>query len=434
MFSDLDVKELYEGNGVTVNFPITFNFISGETGVIKVYEGDLNDAKDDITDAVLKTLTTHYTFDDPTTPTQIQMIAAPADGRGLLVKRVSPRTQTTEVSSPISASAVNKQFDRIVHLIQEVDDDVSELEAGTTATTASSATAPNWVTATEYEIYALVVRANVLYRALVAHTAGASFSSDFAAGKWEVLIMGTQGPQGDTGPIGAQGIQGVAGNNGLNGAAGANGIFSAIASQAEAEAGVETTKGINALRVAQAIAAQIPTNATVVDLSNDVDEAMEDVVELRNDVAEIRALTDVAVGRFSGSQKLKNNHGPQALLGVGAPLSNEGRGSPFKRDGDGTEYAEIMCFVRRYNGVDWRRTAIQIVMMYHEEVWYIARRSSLQLLEELELDGITLTVVTNPATKEGQVWYQTDDMGGDNDIHYANSRFQWIGQEIPIGV
>jgi hypothetical protein len=42
---------------------------------------------------------------------------------------------------------------------------------------------------------------------------------------------------------------------GDTGAAGADGIFSAIASQAEAEAGTENTKGMTALRVAQAIAA-----------------------------------------------------------------------------------------------------------------------------------------------------------------------------------
>jgi hypothetical protein len=40
--------------------------------------------------------------------------------------------------------------------------------------------------------------------------------------------------------------------SGKDGAAGTNGIFSAIASQAEAQAGVENTKGMTALRVAQA--------------------------------------------------------------------------------------------------------------------------------------------------------------------------------------
>lgn len=58
--------------------------------------------------------------------------------------------------------------------------------------------------------------------------------------KNETLLAGPTGPQGATGPAGADGL---------------DGIFSAIASQAEAEAGAENTKGMTALRTAQAIAA-----------------------------------------------------------------------------------------------------------------------------------------------------------------------------------
>lgn len=70
-------------------------------------------------------------------------------------------------------------------------------------------------------------------------------------------IQGNTGPQGDTGPTGPQGIQGIQGDTGPQGPAGADGADATItyASQAEAEAGTITTKQMNPLRTAQAIAA-----------------------------------------------------------------------------------------------------------------------------------------------------------------------------------
>ena len=70
-----------------------------------------------------------------------------------------------------------------------------------------------------------------------------------------------RGDVGATGPQGAQGIQGIQGPQGDTGAAGSDGadgsdgVFSAIASQAEAEAGSDNTKGMSPLRVAQSITA-----------------------------------------------------------------------------------------------------------------------------------------------------------------------------------
>lgn len=58
--------------------------------------------------------------------------------------------------------------------------------------------------------------------------------------------------------------QGPAGPAGAAGANGADGIFSVIATQAEAEAGVENTHGMTPLRTAEAIAAQVqPLNAVL---------------------------------------------------------------------------------------------------------------------------------------------------------------------------
>lgn len=82
-----------------------------------------------------------------------------------------------------------------------------------------------------------------------------------AGGAWGSPIANIKGATGNTGATGATGATGPSGATGPTGAtgatgpAGADGVFSVIASQAEAEAGTENTKGMTALRVAQAIAA-----------------------------------------------------------------------------------------------------------------------------------------------------------------------------------
>ena len=63
-------------------------------------------------------------------------------------------------------------------------------------------------------------------------------------------------PRGDTGATGAAStVAGPQGPAGSDGADGSDGVFSAIASQAEAEAGSDNTKGMSPLRVAQSITA-----------------------------------------------------------------------------------------------------------------------------------------------------------------------------------
>ena len=55
---------VYNGDGIQVNFPITFDFISGETGVIKVY------LIDNLGVRVLQVIAADYTLDDINNPTQ----------------------------------------------------------------------------------------------------------------------------------------------------------------------------------------------------------------------------------------------------------------------------------------------------------------------------------------------------------------------------
>jgi hypothetical protein len=85
-----------------------------------------------------------------------------------------------------------------------------------------------------------------------------------------VLDGNVTGPTGPQGPQGPQGATGPTGATGATGPAGADGIFSEIASQAEAEAGTDNTKGMTPLRTKQEIeksglysvpAANLPTIA-----------------------------------------------------------------------------------------------------------------------------------------------------------------------------
>lgn len=152
-----------------------------------------------------------------------------------------------------------------------------------------------WATATSYAIDdAIVVKGDQpqfegrFYRALVAHTS-VSFATEWGNSYWEeVGRPGPQGPQGDQGPGGAQGIQGPAGANGANGAPGADGIFSAIADQAEAEAGVDNTKGMTPLRTKQAIDSQLAADrAQIATNTADIATNTADIATNAADIAAI---------------------------------------------------------------------------------------------------------------------------------------------------
>lgn len=102
----------------------------------------------------------------------------------------------------------------------------------------------DWVTATAYAKYDVVKQGSPArtWLCMVAHTSG-TFSTDEAAGKWTPLTA-AQGAAGATGPTGL---------TGATGPAGANGVITEIASQAEAVAASDNTKGMTPLRTRQAI-------------------------------------------------------------------------------------------------------------------------------------------------------------------------------------
>jgi len=77
--------------------------------------------------------------------------------------------------------------------------------------TAGLAPAMNWAPGVDYALQQGVIAGEGLYRAAIAHTSGASFAVDLAAGRWVLVAVLPAGPPGETGAQGDQGPQGVAG-------------------------------------------------------------------------------------------------------------------------------------------------------------------------------------------------------------------------------
>lgn len=106
-------------------------------------------------------------------------------------------------------------------------------------------------------------------------------------------------------------LVGPTGAAGAAGAAGADGVFSAIASQAEAEAGTENTKGMTALRTAQAIAA-LETGEANADLASQAEaEAGTENTKTMTALRTSQAIT--ALGSSGGATTLINTYTPSGV-------------------------------------------------------------------------------------------------------------------------
>jgi hypothetical protein len=210
------------GNGTTVDF--SFDFYIGAEANLRVYE------EDDVTGVqTLKALTTDYTvvFDDKTPGGTVTFGTAPASGKSIIRARAIPKTQETSLktSKGFQALVLQNMIDKVTALVQDVYEAVNravKLPLGTTITA---------VTLPAPEDDHMIAWVGV---------AGDMKNVDMADFK---------GDTGDTGPTGPAGADGEDGEDGVDG------IFSAIASEAEAQAGTENTKGMTPLRTAQAIAA-----------------------------------------------------------------------------------------------------------------------------------------------------------------------------------
>lgn len=430
--ANVDTEQTYDGDGATVNFPITFALF--EKAVVKVFL--LNELVPDAStpsglDETEQFESTHFTFDAATPPTQVQMIITPTGDQKLRVERLSPRTQNSNmVAGTDVAEATEQGLDRQTMVAQEIDREVGRVEdlISPAPSAGTGAVAPDWITATTYVVDQLVVRTNVLYRCLIAHTSNV-FDTDFLTNNfWQVMVglTGPQGNQGDPGPTGAAGLNGAAGATGLTGAAGNDGIFVAIASQGEAQAGIENTKGMTPLRTAEAITAQV-NKAGIVTNTNNIAILVAQMGALTSRVTILESLIQQSTGKFAGQQVCLNTQGaPVELLGLVNGGADD-KGASLNRQSSGAEFAKVLMLVRRVTDTEDRFASWDLVMQFTGGVWLIGREDTQQLDVTLDLDGIVLSVATD-GSGIGQVSYTSDTMAGAN--HDTQSIIAWLGQEI----
>jgi len=117
--SNQTVKELFAGDGATVNFAIPFEYSSTTEIVVKLRDENVTPATQ-----TPQVLNTHYTFDNVTTPTQIQMVTAPAVNQHLLVIRQTAKTQATEYeeTGTFPAKSHENALDKLTQQTQENDE------------------------------------------------------------------------------------------------------------------------------------------------------------------------------------------------------------------------------------------------------------------------------------------------------------------------
>jgi len=206
-------KDSYTGDGSTTDFVITFPYIEASHVVVKV-------------DGITKTNPDDYTF--TTDPQKIRFSTAPASSAIVLLVRSTSQTARLvdyQSGAVLSEEILDNDSLQAFYLTQEVWDIAEEgsIAVGTTTTSAAGGNAS-------------VVNAGTAANAILNFT----------------IPRGPTGPTGLTGATGPAGTNGTNGTNGADGADGADGVFTVIASQSEAEAGTNNTKGMTPLRVKQA--------------------------------------------------------------------------------------------------------------------------------------------------------------------------------------
>jgi len=268
-----------------------------------------------------------------------------------------------------------------------------------------------------------------IYRCEVAHTA-AAFHNDYVTNHYWVAVKGEKGSTGSGGSSGAKGeigATGATGSSGSNGSTGSDGIFSEIASQAEAQAGTNNTKGMSPLRVQQAIAQQAPTDAEITALQV-VDTGLATSIAATN-LRVSRLETVVPNSVYAGSQRILNNQSTaKAILGLTAPSGDNGRGNMIRVDADGTKHARFTLQIYRIDDAEERLVSVTLILMYIGTTWYMARERT-TLLEGDE-DGLTFSI--QQTSNWAQVYYVSDNMTGGN--YKITSRISYTGKEIAVGV
>tara|TARA_R100001198_G_scaffold96512_1_gene86766 strand:+ start:7838 stop:9112 length:1275 start_codon:yes stop_codon:yes gene_type:complete len=355
----------------------------------------------------------------------LNFTAQPTAGDDIKIVRFTPRTQNSTFGGTYAASGpVEATFDRTIMIAQEIQDELTEAGLAPAPVVNPTNVVTDWAQGVNYLADELVINAQGLYRVVNDHLS-TTFSVDLAAGDMEIIgtfgIRGETGAQGGQGNQGIQGIQGLAGNNGVDGN---DGIFSQKADLAEAQAGVDDTKGMTPLKTKSAIDTQVPALPVVTTLQADVNTNLLSIGALATEVLILQNVVEASHGVWAGEQVLQNAAGPTDILGL---TSGEGNGKPFLRDGDGTRHATIMVSIERVTDLERRFSSFNLIMQFVDNQWFIKRDKTHVLDDSLEVDGVTLTVNNLPG-KEGQLQYTTDNMVGVYDL--VESKIKYKGVEL----
>ena len=351
--------------------------------------------------------------------------AQPDVGEEIIIKRFTARTQPNGFSGTIfPADSIEKTFDRNIMISQEIQDELTDAQVASVAPATSSSVAPNWATAQNYIENQLLVKDGFIFRVTADHTSN-TFLVDLDGGLLEAVgTVGIEGPMGAQGPAGADGADSVvAGPQGPAGNDGVDGVFAAIATQGEAQTGVDNTKGMTPLRTKQAIDFQLPLNADFISQGNDVILNALNIQDLNSRLILVENMLESTFGLWTGQQRIRNGQAvPVQVLGL---ASGEGIGKPFTRDGNGTRYAEVIVTLERRTDLEHRFSSFKLIMQFVDGVWYIKREKTHVLVDALEVDGVTLTV-NNLAGNIGQLEYISDVMPGVDNAEESNIKFKGV--------
>lgn len=421
MLSNATSRQTFTALAAQLNYPFVISYFENEAiTIFQVYLA-----------GVLQTPITHYSIvesaavDGISPGGSVIFVDQPTVGEDIEIRRVTARTQEGSFTGTIfPADSVEKTFDRSAMIFQEIQDELTAAGLAPAPVVNPTNVVTDWAQGVNYTADELVINAQGLYRIVNDHLS-TTFSVDLAAG--DVEIVGTFGIKGDTGAqggIGNQGIPGAAGPAGSNGVDGADGIFSQKADLAEAQAGVDDTKGMTSQKTKGAIDFQVPNLTVITDLQSDVSDNTSDIGGLATEILMLQNIVEAAHGIWAGQQTLQNAAGPIDILGL---ASGEGNGKPFLRDGDGTRHATVMVSIERVTDLERRFSSFNLIMQFVDNQWFIKRDKTHVLDDSLEVDGVILTVNNLPG-KEGQLQYTTDNMVGVYDL--VESKIKYKGVEL----
>ena len=409
--------------------------------VIQTFENDAENVIEVFLDGVLQTYTTHYTIAETASTGNpkispggtVNFVTAPGTGVKIKIKRNSLKTQQTDLSgTAFPPDSVEKMVDKNLMLIQELDFANSEqisLAAGSALSSITfpvevenlfvkwnhdktaletSEAVPAHELAKDYKIGNMVTEANVIYKANTLHTSDAvSFSNDSA--KWDAQsgpagAIGATGPKGIKGDKGDTGSQGVAG---ANGSAGAAGIFSAIASQAEAETGTDNTKGMTPLRVKQAIDKFVPLTTQV---AANKTQSATNKTDISGHNGRIQALeSNVPIGRATGHQRINDNQVATVAIEGKDSSGQGGQGNTLQLNPTGATSARIEVEIQRKTDLEFLFSSVVLLLQYVNGTWFLARETTTVLSGDP--DGVTFSV-TQDGDNVAQIHYTSTNLAG----------------------